>query len=197
MKDRIRQLMEAQHMNQQAFAACTGISSASLSSIFTGRTNPTLNHVDAIISKFPNVNPMWLLKGAGGMLLVDSDAAALSTTDSASGFSSSQTTQSGQTNSSAAASGSLGGDLFSSANMADKNNGALSSNGYNTPSGNASQRVNNAPQGGQYNGNRYTASARSGAPAMMAVEPVGSPRKITEIRVFYDDQTWESFVPKK
>ncbi|MDY3674334.1 MAG: hypothetical protein SO049_05865, partial [Prevotella sp.] len=23
------------------------------------------------------------------------------------------------------------------------------------------------------------------------------PRRITEIRVFYDDQTWESFVPKK
>jgi hypothetical protein len=23
------------------------------------------------------------------------------------------------------------------------------------------------------------------------------PRKVTEIRVFYDDQTWESFVPAK
>jgi hypothetical protein len=24
-----------------------------------------------------------------------------------------------------------------------------------------------------------------------------TPRKVTEIRVFYDDQTWESFIPAK
>src|SRR5574344_2099463 len=73
MKDRIKQLMEAQHMNQQTFATYTGIGTASLSSIFNGRTRPTLNHVDAIIEKFPNVNPLWLLKGIGGMMLSADD----------------------------------------------------------------------------------------------------------------------------
>ena len=34
--------------------------------------------------------------------------------------------------------------------------------------------------------------------AQAAVKYVDKPqRKITEIRIFYDDQTWETFVPKK
>ena len=67
MKDRIRQLMNAQHMNQQTFANYIGVNTASLSSIFTGRTSPTLNIVNAIKGKFPNVNTDWLLYGSGGM----------------------------------------------------------------------------------------------------------------------------------
>lgn len=35
-------------------------------------------------------------------------------------------------------------------------------------------------------------------PAQLSINYVDKPeRKITEIRIFYDDQTWESFVPKK
>ena len=52
MKDRIKRLMESQHMTQQTFADFIGISSASLSSIFNGRTKPTLNTVEAIKGNF-------------------------------------------------------------------------------------------------------------------------------------------------
>ena len=45
MKDRIRQIMDDAKMSQQDFAAKLEISAASLSSIFTGRTRPTNNHV--------------------------------------------------------------------------------------------------------------------------------------------------------
>src|SRR5574344_1193153 len=69
MKDRIKKLMESQHMTQQTFAQVTGISPASLSSIFTGRTKPTLNHVEAIQKKFPNINLGWLLNGSEPMFL--------------------------------------------------------------------------------------------------------------------------------
>ena len=67
MKDRIRQLMESQHMTQQTFSDFIGISSASLSSIFTGRTKPTLNTVEAIKSKFTKINIYWLLLGKVNM----------------------------------------------------------------------------------------------------------------------------------
>lgn len=42
-------------------------------------------------------------------------------------------------------------------------------------------------------------AASSGAtPPQFEVKYIDKPqRKITEIRIFYDDQTWESFVPKK
>ena len=45
MKERIRCIMEYVQLTQQDFAAKLNISPASLSGIFTGRTNPTNNHV--------------------------------------------------------------------------------------------------------------------------------------------------------
>ena len=67
MKDRIRQIMEAKHMTQQVFAQFIDMSPASLSSIFNGRTKPTLNIVEAIKKKIPEINIDWLLFGSGEM----------------------------------------------------------------------------------------------------------------------------------
>ena len=65
MKDRIRQIMDDAKMSQQDFAAKLEISAASLSSIFTGRTRPTNNHVQAIHKAFPEININWILFGEG------------------------------------------------------------------------------------------------------------------------------------
>ena len=48
MKDRIRLVMENQHQTQKVFANFIGMSEGALSSIFNGRTKPTLNIVEAI-----------------------------------------------------------------------------------------------------------------------------------------------------
>ena len=61
MKDRIKQIMESKHMTQQVFAQFIDMSPASLSSIFNGRTKPTLNIVEAIKRKIPDINTNWLL----------------------------------------------------------------------------------------------------------------------------------------
>ena len=67
MKDRIKQLMMSQHMTQQGFAEFLGVSPAALSSLFSGRSNPTLNYVDAIKKKLPTINLAWLMYGEGEM----------------------------------------------------------------------------------------------------------------------------------
>ena len=69
MKDRIRQIMESQHMTQQVFADYIGVGAATLSSIFNGRTRPTLNIVEAIKKKIPNISTDWLMFGSGDMFL--------------------------------------------------------------------------------------------------------------------------------
>jgi transcriptional regulator with XRE-family HTH domain len=69
MKDRIRQIMESQHMTQQVFAQFIEMSPASLSSIFNGRTKPTLNIVEAIKKKIPDISTDWLMFGSGSMYL--------------------------------------------------------------------------------------------------------------------------------
>lgn len=67
MKERIRQLMEQLNLNQQEFSKKIRISSASISNILAGRSNPTHNHVMAIHAALPEVNVNWLMFGEGDM----------------------------------------------------------------------------------------------------------------------------------
>ena len=67
MKDRIRQIMEAQHMTQQVFASAIGTTPATLSGIFNDRTRPTINIIESIKKKFPDISLEWLMFGIGDM----------------------------------------------------------------------------------------------------------------------------------
>ncbi len=79
MKDRIKQIMDAKQMSQQAFAAFIDISPATLSSIFNGRTKPTLVIVEAIKKKIPDINTDWLMFGSGNMFSTLAEAPSGST----------------------------------------------------------------------------------------------------------------------
>lgn len=179
MKDRIKQLMEAQHMNQQMFAQMTGISPASLSSIFNGRTEPTLRHVESIRKRFPNINLEWLLEGTGGMFVPasDSDEQSSSEANSASGSLISGTDNMAEGMLPFAPDDDLPGGLSVPA--------SLSTNGSSSHGGKSGTK-----------GYQSLAASHPSRQNTMAFQAQGS-RRITEIRVFYDDQTWESFVPKK
>lgn len=156
MKDRIRQLMESQHMTQQTFSDFIGISSASLSSIFTGRTKPTLNTVEAIKSKFTKINLDWLLYGQGPMFK----------------------DQVTEPNSPAGEAEMVSPGV--SEGMLDFP--------YPTPSSQPETEQISSP----YSDNMYKSPSRT------EVKYIDKPqRRITEIRIFFDDQTWETFVPKK
>ena len=84
MKDRIKMIMESQHMTQQTFAQFIQISPASLSSIFNGRTKPTLAIAEAIKAKIPSLSTDWLLFGSGSMYMGDKSASDSGTTDNTS-----------------------------------------------------------------------------------------------------------------
>jgi len=153
MKDRIKMVMESQHMTQQTFAQFIQISPASLSSIFNGRTRPTLNMVEAIKNKIPNLSTDWLMFGKEPMYL-DSQT-------------STPTHQNVETKP-------------ISQQFLD----------FDVPS--TPQNVDSEPlfqQGVQNTPIKKTETV---------VKYIDKPqRQITEIRIFYDDQTWETFVPKK
>ena len=70
MKDRISALMKYMGMSQKNFAAEICISEGALSSIFSGRTKPTLNTVNNIHERFPEVNMGWLMDGKGEMFTI-------------------------------------------------------------------------------------------------------------------------------
>lgn len=146
--------MESQHMTQQVFAQFIKISPATLSGIFNGRTNPSLNIVEAIKNSLPSISTDWLLFGNGPMYIDVSKGESVA---------------------------SAGGSTDSKEALLD----------FETPStapsilsqvGGFVQGVNSTPKNME----------------QFVVKNIDKPqRKITEIRIFFDDQTWETFLPKK
>lgn len=169
MKDRIKKIMEMQRTTQQDFADQLKIAPATLSSIFTGRTRPTLAIVEAIKSRFPQISTDWLMFGKGDMLLKqDADGES-----------------SGVQNESK-------NDLLIDSDFlqnSDKNiveNPPVESNAL------YSDRATGANNGKYADG--YSGKGGDVIGLSMKNSEVKQ-RRITEIRVFYDDQTWETFVP--
>lgn len=68
--------MEKEGLNQKDFSSQTGISQATLSSIFNGRTSPTLNHAQLLHKRFPDIRIEWLLYGEGDMRELSASSAA-------------------------------------------------------------------------------------------------------------------------
>ena len=143
-------------MTQQVFAEFIGIAPATLSGIFTERTKPTINTVEAIKKKLPSLNTDWLMFGKEPMY-IDQEVSEASSAP-----------QAGP---------KVQESLFDFAPSASAP----------TP-----QAVFRTPQNQM--GVRNT-RLEIAAQDMNNLDR--APRKVTEIRVFYDDQTWESFVPAK
>ena len=172
MKDRIRKVMEWANLSQQDFAARLEVSPASLSSIFTGRTNPTSNHVNAIHRVFPEININWLMFGEGDMLIAGAGEQA----GVAAGATTVPTSEEGTAV--AAANAAVGGFLFPVPDL----------------DGTAERPVataqSNPRAAGHYPSRQQPARERE------SVKYIERPvRKVKEIRVFFDDGTYESFTP--
>ncbi len=151
MKDRISALMKHMGMSQKDFANEICISPGTLSSIFSGRNKPTLNTLNNIRERFPEVNMDWLMNGNGEMF--QSSASVSPRSDSAEG-----------------------GRL------------PLSSSAPTLPM----QPAFTDPYPGLQQGAPQTSLSASGG--KIYDKPS---RKICEIRVFYDDGTYETFAPKQ
>ena len=150
--------MEDQHMTQQVFADFLQQSPATLSSIFNGRTKPTLNVIDAIKVKIPDISIEWLLYGTGNMYHTPVSPTSEVYSDSVS-------------------------------------NPQEQTLNFDVPSPGVSPMSQNPTFSPQ-----FQQSVKSTHPEMVREEIKiidKQPRKVTEIRVYYDDQTYETFVPSK
>lgn len=154
MKDRIRQIMDDQHMTQKEFAQFTGISEGSLSGVFNERTRPTIQMIETIHEKLPNISVEWIMFGTGSMYI----------------------TEKSQTRSNDAQTSEKNSPLL------DVQNSSLTPSLFDDSK---STRV-------------AVGEGVLSSVGKTVVKYIDKPeRKITEIRIFYDDQTWETFVPKR
>ena len=162
MKDRIRQIMESKKMTQQDFAQFIELAPATLCNIFNDRTRPTLNVVEAIKKKIPDINTEWLMFGTGQMYNASSVAETPTPPSTPSTLSPSNGSE-------------------------ERQDPVLNFDFMPSP---ASEIISQQPQN--------TNSVKSTRQNVVhdEVKYIDKPkRRVTEIRVFYDDQTWESFIP--
>ena len=71
MVNRIFTFIESLQLTPTEFADAIGVSRASISSIKTGRTQPTLSLVEKIKQRFPEIDINWLILGEGDAPIVN------------------------------------------------------------------------------------------------------------------------------
>ena len=65
MRERIKQIIEREGMSQSQFADYIGVNRPTLSHVIAGRNNPSMEIVMRIHQSFPKINILWLLDGIG------------------------------------------------------------------------------------------------------------------------------------
>ena len=171
--------MDELQLTQQNFAKATGISTPTLSNILSGKTKATLNVIEAIKKKFPHISTDWLLYGIGPMhsnTMPNASDSFSSTPD-------------------ASDDASLASSLPFEVEDAVSPEAPQIPSAVNAPF----QKAPSYEQGSLF-GQPQKYGVRDTRKNMTKTEIKyidKEPRKITEIRIFYDDQTWETFVPKK
>lgn len=200
MENRIRIIMERERMSQQEFAQKLGLSPATLSNIFNGKTRPTNNHVQAIHRAFPNINVSWLLFDEGDMY-VDGGAPFSAGDDEC------------QDNAGGEHEGqpSLFTPMVDGYGQGTGADSPLSRGGVTPASADAAgggvMRKSQSPGsvGARIGREAYVGVGAPDSPHEMTIRTSADnvkiidnrPRRIKEIRVFYDDGTYESFVPSR
>ena len=145
-------------MTQQVFAEFLQQAPATLSSIFNGRTRPTLNVIDAIKVKIPDISVEWLLYGTGDMYITHPNDTLPPTSE---------------------------GPESASEPMIN----------FDASLATAPVSHSVTPQTLP-----FQQGVKSTHPELVREEIKiidKEPRRVTEIRVYYDDQTYETFVPAK
>jgi len=65
MNERIEKLLDEIDMSPSLFADAIGVQRATVSHVLSGRNNPSLDFVQKILSRYPALNPDWILSGKG------------------------------------------------------------------------------------------------------------------------------------
>ncbi|MBQ6965383.1 MAG: helix-turn-helix transcriptional regulator [Bacteroidaceae bacterium] len=209
-KEKIELIIQDKHLNSTQFCNEVCIAPGTLSHIRNGRTEPTLNILRSVAQAFPDINPAWLFYGEEPMYKpvtspTPADDAAVD--DTYNNMSSADSADEGQ----------LLFD-FSSAQSASRSHGvtvdapSVSSSAPSSPRRSASPVVASpslpssaAPSSVSPRPSSTSQSRPIPAPSAFSVQEVvaetlkqqqRSLRKVVEVRIFFDDGTFETFGAK-
>ena len=71
LKDRINEIKDHFRLSNRGFAAEIGAKPAATNNYLNGTKEPSMDFVDAILSKYVDISAEWLLRGKGTMFVSD------------------------------------------------------------------------------------------------------------------------------
>lgn len=185
--ERVMEVIRVKGLTNVQFCNMTGVSAATLSHIASGRNNPTLAILRSIINGFPDLNPLWVYSGTGDMFL-----------------------EAGQNDNTDSSDGELPSSGADAADRSSDKDGQQSA--VTVPQGSVQRTSrptvpNSVPDlfeglDGLSNGGKSGVAPQETGISLsdvvretiIQVQPQPRrPRQITEIRIFFDDGTYESF----
>jgi transcriptional regulator with XRE-family HTH domain len=69
MNERIQLILKTKDISASKFADEIGVQRSSISHILSGRNNPSLDFIQKILKRFPDISPDWILTGKGSMYM--------------------------------------------------------------------------------------------------------------------------------
>ncbi len=72
MNQRIVHILSKKNLSASKFADEIGVQRSGISHIISGRNKPSLDFIQKIIDKYPEISPDWLISGKGNMYRVES-----------------------------------------------------------------------------------------------------------------------------
>lgn len=186
--EKFKKVFDESGLNQAKFAEKIGITPGSLSGIFNGRTNPTINMLRNLTSAFPEINPMWLFSDDENMHVGD-HVVQSPTVDSTSSAQKDLFDNTG-----------MEGTLFDFGALGEaaKNSSVQQTVSRPVQPVQKSAPVQETPKPEINVRNRQVVPQidPNTIAATLAMTSQKPPRKITEIRIFFDDGTYETYGPK-
>ncbi len=67
MKERLEAFLKDNSMSYAKFAEAMDVVPARISHIMNGRNNPSFDFIETMLTRFPEINPDWLILGQGPM----------------------------------------------------------------------------------------------------------------------------------
>ena len=68
MTDRILSIIKYFHLSPSDFAEEIGVQRSSISHLISGRNKPSLEFIQKILTRYPEISTEWILNGKGEML---------------------------------------------------------------------------------------------------------------------------------
>ncbi|MBR1667117.1 MAG: helix-turn-helix transcriptional regulator [Bacteroidaceae bacterium] len=184
-KEKIELIIQDKHLNSTQFCNEVCIAPGTLSHIRNGRTEPTLNILRSIIQAFPDINPAWLFYGEEPMYK-NSDSPTPQEADE------NDTYLNSHADDVAPEDNQL--SFAFPATPPSSTRGAVSNGSVNGSS--------SVPTSSQASGTSRRSSASTPAPSPLNVQEIVAEtlkqqqrpqRKVVEVRIFFDDGTFETF----